>query len=91
MALKLPQAAKPMVDFAIHVVVGACGFIVILGITAAISAFVKLIDGTVPPWVAMGAEWAELGLFGLDLALFGLFVVSEALKLIRGLLNEWRA
>ncbi len=89
MEFKLPQAAKPMIDFAIHVVVGAFGFLVVLGVAVAISAFVKATDGMVPTWVASGAEFAEKALFLLDLFLFGLFVLTEAFKLVRGLVNEW--
>ena len=91
MAFKLPHSAKPMIDFAIHVVVGAFGFVVVLIVAVAISAFVKAIDGMVPVWVQKGADFAEVALFGLDLFLFGLFVVSEAVKLVRGLWKEWRA
>lgn len=85
MGIKLPRAAKPMIDFAIHVVVGAAGFIVVLLAAVAIFAVVKLIDGFVPEWVRIAADKAELALFALDLFLFSLFVIKEALVLIRGL------
>ena len=90
MGFTLPQSAKPMIDFAVHVVVGAFGFLVILSVAVAISAFVKAIDGMVPAWVQHSADFAEIALFALDLFLFALFVVSEAVKLVRGLWKEWR-
>lgn len=88
---QLPRSAKPMIDFAIHVVVGACGFLLVLAVAVAILLSVKAIDGTVPAWVQSGADLAKKALFGLDLFLFGLFVLSEALKLVRGLVDEWKS
>ncbi len=90
MEFKLPESARPMVDFGIHVVVGGVGFLLVIGVAVAISVVVKAIDGMVPTWVQTGADIAEKALFGIDLVLFGLFVLSEALKLIRGIRDEWR-
>jgi hypothetical protein len=90
MAFEIPKALKPILDFTIQVVIGAVGFMVVFGAAVAISIFVKFCDGVVPRWVATGAEYAEKGLFAVDLFCFGLFVLSEVLKLIRGLWEEWR-
>lgn len=79
-----------MVDFTIHAVVGALGFLVVFAVTVAISACVKASEGYVPHFVTSGLELAEKALFGVDLVLFGLFVLSEVLKLVRGLWNERR-
>jgi hypothetical protein len=89
MGFEISRAVKPMVDFTIHVVVGALAFLVVLGMAVTISVCVKAADGYVPPFITNGGELAEKALFGVDLVLFGLFVLSEALKLIRGLWNEW--
>lgn len=89
MGLEIPQSLKPMVDFAIHVVVGALAFLVVLAAAVAISLCVRAADGYVPPFITSGGELAEKALFGVDMVLFGLFVLNEMLKLIKSLWNEW--
>jgi hypothetical protein len=89
MGLEIPRSVKPMVDFTIHVVVGALAFLVVLAVAVTISVCVKAADGLVPPFITNGGEMAEKALFGVDLVLFGLFVLSEVLKMVRGLWNEW--
>lgn len=46
--------------------------------------------GFSPPWFTATAEWFEIGLFGLDLSLFSLFLLVEAIKLARKLIEEVR-
>ncbi len=91
MAFTIPKRVKPMLDFTVHVIIGAGAFTVVFVVAATISIFVKGADGMVPKWVAAGGEMAEKTLFGLDLFCFGLFILSEVLHLIRGLMNEWKS
>jgi hypothetical protein len=90
MAFEVPKRVKPMLDFTVHVIIGAIAFTVVFGVASAISLIVKAADGIVPHWVASGGEFAEKGLFAMDLLCFGLFVLNEVLHLMRGLWNEWR-
>jgi hypothetical protein len=90
MAFAIPRPVKPIFDFTVQVLLGAIGFLVIFGAAVAISVFVKACDGMVPHWVQAGAEFAEKALFAVDLFCFCLFILSEALKLLKGLWNEWR-
>ncbi len=92
MGLSVPTAVKPFWDFAVHVVVGAVSFCVVLLVAVALSGVVHLLERWVgvPPWILEGAAWAEFCLFWGDLFLFGLFLVSESLKLVRGILASWR-
>jgi hypothetical protein len=85
MTIKLPKAAKPMIDFAIHVAIGTGGFLVVLLAAVTISGVERLAVGLVPEWVRIGADKAEVALFALDLFLFALFVIKEAVTLIRSL------
>jgi len=86
-SFEIPKNLKPIVDFVIHVVVGSLAFLIVFGAAVAISMIVKACDGIVPHWVEGTAEYAEMGLFGIDLACFALFMVSEAIRLGRGLWN----
>lgn len=88
MKFAMPKPVKPVFDFTVQVVLGAMAFMVVFGTAVAISLFVKAADGMVPTWVKSGAEYAEKALFAVDLLCFGLFLLSEALKLIRGLWME---
>ena len=88
MAFKIPKNLKPIVDFTIHVVVGSFGFIVVFGAAVIISIIVKACEGIVPRWVEATGEYAEMWLFGIDLLCFGLFVIAEAIRLVRGLWSE---
>ena len=88
MAIEIPKSLKPIVDFTIHVFVGSIGFIIVFGAAVVISIIVKACEGIVPHWVEATGEYAEMGLFGIDLLCFGLFIVSEAIRLVRGLWRE---
>ncbi len=92
MAFEVPEQIKPVWDFGVQVVLGAVGFIVVFLAAVGIAAVVKTAEGTgfVPRWVVIGAEYGEMVLFAVDLFCFALFLLSEVLKLIRGLWNEWR-
>ncbi|WP_375392471.1 hypothetical protein [uncultured Sphingomonas sp.] len=90
MTIKLPSALKPIADFVIQVVIGAFGFAVIMCVAVALGLLVRGIEylGFRPLWFTATAEWFEIGLFGLDLSLFSLFLLIEAIKLVRGLIEE---
>jgi hypothetical protein len=90
MRITIPQQSKPIFDFVVQVVFGAIGFLVVFGAATLISILVKSAEGVTPDWVQIGAGYAEKALFAVDLFCFGLFILSETLKLIRGLWNEWR-
>lgn len=92
MAIEIPKGVKPVADFTFQVVVGAFLFTVILLIAVALSALVKQIEswGVAQAWLLNGLHWLEWGLFWLDGGCFSLFLVSEALKLARGLWREWQ-
>ena len=61
-------------------------------VAVALGFLVKGIEalGFSPRWFTGTTEWFEIGLFGLDLALFSLFLLVEAIKLIRSLIDEVR-
>ncbi|MGA2487131.1 MAG: hypothetical protein ABSF49_14225 [Roseiarcus sp.] len=88
MSFEFPKNLKPIVDFAIHVCVGSIGFLIVFGAAVIISVIVKACDGIVPGWVETTGEYAEMALFGIDLICFGLFILSEAIRLVRGLWSE---
>ena len=90
MAIKIPASLKPIADFVVQVVVGAFGFAVVMCVAVALGFLVQGIEalGFHPYWFAATAEWFEIGLFGLDLFLFSLFLLVEAIKLVRGLIEE---
>jgi hypothetical protein len=75
LTFEIPKQVKPVWDFAIQIVVGAVGFIVVLLVAVAIAAVVKWIDrlGVAPPWLFPVSEYVEMAIFGLDLFCFGLF------------------
>lgn len=89
---EIPAGLKPISDFVVQVVVGALGFAVIMCVAVALGFLVKAIEylGFHPYWFTATAEWFEIGLFGLDLLLFSLFLLVEAIKLVRGLIGEVR-
>lgn len=88
----MPPGLKPIADFVVQVVVGAFGFAVIMCVAVAIGSLVRTFEwlGFHPYWFTVTAEWFEIGLFGLDLFLFSLFLLVEAIKLIRRLWDEVR-
>ena len=88
MAFAVPKSLKPIVDFTVQIVFGAIGFLVVFGVAVAISVVVKACDGIIPAWTLSMVVIAEKALFIVDLFCFSLFVLSEVLKLIRGLWNE---
>ena len=91
MAFAIPETLKPIIDFTIHVVVGSIGFTIVFLTAVAISLVVRTFDGMAPHWVAVSSEYAEMALFGTDMVLFALFILSEAIRLIRGLWRELRS
>jgi len=90
MAIKLPEAAKPLADFVVQVVIGAIVFILVLLVAVIVAGAIRGIAMLpfAPEWLVTAAEWAEQMLFGLDLFTFALFLLTEAFKLGRGLWKE---
>lgn len=92
MAITASKKAKPVWDFATQVVVGAFLFMVVMLVAVALAGMVKWMEslGFVPLWLINGAHWMEWGVFWVDAFCFALFLLSEAIKLMRGLWGEWR-
>jgi hypothetical protein len=90
MAIKVPQALKPVVDFTIQVTVGAIGFVAILVVAVGVAAAVRLIGSIwfAPDWLEHRAESIEQALFWFDIGCFALFLAAEAIKLVKGLWKE---
>ena len=63
---------------------------VIFAAAVLISMVVMLAEAFTPAWLHAAADYGEKGLFAVDLFCFALFILSETLKMIRGLWNEWR-
>lgn len=89
--IQIPSGFKPIFDFVVQVIVGAIGFLVVLFVAVFISVVVNRLNGLMPEWVHTAADYAEKALFAVDLFCFALFMLSETLKLIRGLWNAWRS
>ncbi len=90
MELKLPKGLKPIGDFTVQVTVGAIGFVAIL-VVALLVAFVVKMLGTLwwaPSWLSESADWIEKALFWFDAICLGLFLIAEAIKLVKGLWKE---
>jgi hypothetical protein len=86
MPFTLPRSAKPIVDFGIHLAVGAIMALLLLGITFMLSIAVGLMERAgAPPWLVSGGHFLEFALFGFDAITFLLFVMAEAIKFIRSL------
>ena len=92
MRFDVPRDLKPIAQFAAQVVVGAIGFAVVMGVAVSLGFLVRGFEalGFSPPWFTNTAEWFEIGLFALDLFLFSLFLLVEAIRLVRRLIDEVR-
>ena len=92
MRVDVPTGLKPIADFVTQVVVGALGFAVVMSVAVALGFLVRGFEalGFHPAWFAATAEVFEAALFGLDLLLFSLFLLVEAIKLVRKLIEEVR-
>jgi hypothetical protein len=90
MEFELPEAAKPFADFIIHVLIGATAFVIIMVIEVALAGCVKVIAllPIAPHWLVNAAEIGEQALFAFDALLFALFLIAEAIKLVRGFWKE---
>ena len=92
MAVEAKDEAGLAAVFATQVVVGTFLFAVVMLTAFGLSKLVSLMEQTgAPKWMITGAHGAEIVVFGLDLFLFGLFLLSEALKFVIGLVREWRS
>lgn len=92
MAVRAPKAVQPLIDFAVHVVVGAIAFAVVFLVAVALAAFIHFLEdiARAPGWLVTSAAWVEMALFALDIFVFSLFLISETVKLVRGLWLEFQ-
>ena len=91
MTVEVNEDAGPAVIFATQVIIGTILFSVVLALAFGLSKLVAWMQSYgAPEWMIWGAHLAEKMVFGLDLFLFSLFLLSEALKFVLGLLREWR-
>lgn len=91
MAVEVSRETRPAVVFVVQVLVGTALYSLIMLAAFGLAKLVGWMEqGGAPSWMIHGAHWAEWALFWLDLFCFGLFLLSEALKFVRGLLAEWR-
>ena len=91
MAVEIDEEIGPAATFAFQVIVGTLLFSIVLVVAFALAKMVDWMHAAgAPDWMVWGAHVAEQIVFGLDLFLFCLFLLSEALKFVIGLWNEWR-
>ena len=90
MAITVPKALKPVVDFTIQVTVGAMVFLAILVVAVFVAAAVRFIGGVwfALDWLERRAEAIDEALFWFDIGCFALFLTAEAIKLTEGLWKE---
>jgi len=91
-ALQIPVRMRAPIKFVIHVVVGGILFLVVALVAVLIAAAVKALESlhVASPWLIQGLETAEKVVFWVDMAVFGLLLLAEILRLIRGVLKDWR-
>lgn len=89
--VEVSQENVPAVVFATQVIVGTIIFSLVMVAAFGLSRLVALMGAHgAPDWMMKPASWAEWLLFWADLFCFGLFLVSEVLKFVVGLVKEWR-
>lgn len=92
MAVEIAKGTKPAVDFVVQVLVGTTLFALVIVAAFLLSRLVAWMEHAgAPAWMARTADWAEWVLFWTDLFCGGLFLLSEVLKFIRGLIRNWKA
>lgn len=91
MTVEVDKGAGAAAVFATQVIIGSILFSMVLAAAFGLSKLVDWMQQSgAPDWMITGSHWAEYGLFSLDLFLFALFLLSEALKFVLSLWNEWR-
>src|SRR5690348_3236802 len=88
MSVRVPADAKPIVDLAIQITIGAV-VVVFIGLVAlGLSEFVDWLHAMgAPYWLVTSMHYLEMGLYGLDVFCFAFFLVNEARKFVRKL--DW--
>ena len=90
--MEFSRETRPALNFVVQVLVGTSLFAVVLIAAFLLARLVSWMEHSgAPGWMVEGAGWAEWVLFWADLFCWGLFLLSEVLKFILGLLKEWKA
>lgn len=91
MTVEVSEETGPAVIFVTQVFVGTAIFSIVLLAAFGLSLLVSWMEAHgAPDWMARPSHWAEWLLFWVDLFCFGLFLLSEVLKFMVGLVKEWR-
>lgn len=91
MAVELREETGTAAVFVAQVIVGTFIFSLVLAAAFGLSQLVAWMDRSgAPSWMINGAHWVEWSIFWLDIFCFGLFLTSEVLKFVVGLVKEWR-
>jgi hypothetical protein len=88
--VEVSQETVPAAVFATQVIVGTFIFSLVMAAAYGLSLLVGWMGAHgAPDWMMKPASWAEWLLFWADLFCFGLFLLSEVLKFVVGLIKEW--
>ena len=92
MAIKLPEAVKPVLNLVFHVIIGASLFAAIVLVEVMLAGVLKALAliPFAPHWLDRITDVVERALFAFDLCVAGLFLIAEAIKFVRGLWNGVR-
>jgi len=91
MALTIPKESGPAARFATQVVVGTILFAIVLLAAFGLAMLLKWMESLgAPEWMITGAHWVEWAVFWVDVFLFSLFLLSEAIRFVIGLVQEWK-
>lgn len=92
MALKLPEAAKPLANLVLHIAIGAALFGAMILIEVLLAGFLQLVSMIpfFPHWLDYATDVLEQGLFMFDVLIVSLFLIAELIKLVIGFWSEIR-
>jgi hypothetical protein len=91
LTVEVREETGPAVVFVTQVLVGTLLFSIVLLVAFGLARGVDWMgEHGAPPWMMSAAQWAEWSLFWVDLFCFALFLLSEVLKFMVGLVKEWR-
>jgi hypothetical protein len=89
--VEVSEETGPAAVFATQVIVGTFIFSLVMLAAYGLSVLVGWMAAHgAPEWMITPAHWAEWLLFWADLFCFGLFLLSEMLKFVLGLVKEWK-
>ena len=82
----MPNIKQALLEFCIHIVVGAVAFVVLATIAVLLSFFVSYLENNgVNPNIIKGLTGFEYFLFGIDLFLGSIFILISMFKLVKEL------